>query len=125
MASSSHPGPIGPGGSSRTPPGKNVGEPWAGEPHARFDGRELETEHADHGHRGGTAARETGGTQAPGPTSQPLPPRQLPPQPSSGGFTFDKRLEIVTSASVGRWRGTRSTGSRSAPTLVIGTSIGH
>jgi hypothetical protein len=31
----------------------------------------------------------------------------------------------VSSASVGRWRGTRSTGSRSAPTLLIGTSIGH
>src|SRR3954454_471837 len=83
MASSSHPGPTGPGGSSRTPPVKNVGEPCAGEPHARFDGRELETEHADQGHRGGTAERETGGTQAPGPTSQPLPPRQLPTQPSS------------------------------------------
>src|SRR3954454_6325855 len=70
-------------GQSRTPPVKNVGEPCAGERHARFDGRELETEHADHGHRGGTAERETGGTQAPGPTSQPLPPRQLPTQPSS------------------------------------------
>src|SRR6476661_2429589 len=83
MASSSHPDPTGPGGSSRTPPMKNVGEPCAGEPHARFDGRELETEHADHGHRGGTASRETGGTQTPGPTSQPLPPRQLPTQPTS------------------------------------------
>jgi hypothetical protein len=30
-------------GSSRTPPVKNVGEPCAGEPHARFDGRGLET----------------------------------------------------------------------------------
>ena len=29
---------------------KNVGKPCAGEPHARFDGRELETEHPDHGH---------------------------------------------------------------------------
>jgi hypothetical protein len=35
------------------------------------------------GHRGGTPDRETGGTQAPGPTSQPLPPRQLPTQPTS------------------------------------------
>src|SRR5947209_7063325 len=47
MASSSHPGPTRPGGSSRTPPVKNVGEPCAGEPHARIDGRELETEHAN------------------------------------------------------------------------------
>jgi hypothetical protein len=30
----------------------DVGEPCAGEPHARFDGRELETEHPGHGHRG-------------------------------------------------------------------------
>src|SRR6476620_4212842 len=28
----------------RTPPVKNVGKPCAGEPHARFDGRGLETE---------------------------------------------------------------------------------
>jgi hypothetical protein len=28
----------------------DVGEPCAGEPHARFDGRELETERAGHGH---------------------------------------------------------------------------
>src|SRR6478736_903344 len=44
MASSSHPGPTGSGGGNRTPPVKGVGEPCAGEPHARFDGRGLETE---------------------------------------------------------------------------------
>lgn len=27
----------------------DVGKPCAGEPHARIDGRELETEHPDHG----------------------------------------------------------------------------
>jgi hypothetical protein len=32
------------------PPVKNVGKPCAGEPHARFDGRELETEQTGHGH---------------------------------------------------------------------------
>jgi hypothetical protein len=32
------------------PPVKNVGKPCAGEPHARFDGRELETERPGHGH---------------------------------------------------------------------------
>ena len=37
-----------------------VGKPCAGEPHARFDGRELETEqrshqgHGDEGHQGET-----------------------------------------------------------------------
>jgi hypothetical protein len=28
----------------------DVGEPCAGEPHARFDGRGLKTEHPGHGH---------------------------------------------------------------------------
>ena len=32
-------------GPNRTPPVKDVGEPCAGEPHARFDGRGLETDH--------------------------------------------------------------------------------
>src|SRR5687768_7444903 len=32
------------------PPVKNVGKPCAGEPHARFDGRELETGRTGHGH---------------------------------------------------------------------------
>src|SRR4051794_6341112 len=36
--------PPGPGGRNRTPPVKGIGEPCAGEPHARFDGRGLETE---------------------------------------------------------------------------------
>ena len=45
--------------------------------------------------RGGTAVRETGGTQAPGPTAQPLPPRQLPTQPTSDqpGVTMTKPLD--------------------------------
>jgi RNA polymerase primary sigma factor len=43
------------------------------------------------GHRGGTPDRETGGTQAPGPTSQPLPPRQLPTQPTSGDLVGDEQ----------------------------------
>ena len=44
MASSSHPGPTGPGGLRSNTAVKGVGEPCAGEPHARFDGRGLETE---------------------------------------------------------------------------------
>jgi Group II intron, maturase-specific domain len=35
------------GSRRRTPPVKGVGEPCAGEPHARFDGRALETEQPD------------------------------------------------------------------------------
>ena len=40
------PSPTGPGGRKKIeiPPVKGVGEPCAGEPHARFDGRGLETE---------------------------------------------------------------------------------
>ena len=80
--SSSHPDPTGPGGSSRTPPVKGVGEPCAGEPHARFDGRELETEHLTrgtgwHGRPGNRRNR------GPGTYQSATPPRQLPTQPTS------------------------------------------
>jgi hypothetical protein len=47
-----------------------VGKPCAREPHARFDGRGLETERPGQGHWGGTTDRETGGTRRP----QALPP---------------------------------------------------
>jgi len=49
----------------------DVGEPCAREPHARFDGRELETERHGQGHRSGTTRRETAGTKASGPTATP------------------------------------------------------
>jgi hypothetical protein len=55
-----------------------VGKPCAGEPHARFDGRELETEHrSDQGHevkdtRGNPAV--TGGFET---YRRSLSPRQL------------------------------------------------
>jgi len=38
---------------NRMPAVNDVGEPCAGEPHARFDGRELETERLGQGHRSG------------------------------------------------------------------------
>src|SRR4051812_22717756 len=43
---SRHPAQTLPGlaGTGRTPPVKDVGKPCAGEPHARFDGRGLETD---------------------------------------------------------------------------------
>ena len=76
-----------------------VGEPCAGEPHARFDGRELETEpRPDHGHW--DEAQPTGkpaAMKAPGPTVRRSPPRQFPtrlwclachgaPVPRLGGY---------------------------------------
>jgi Group II intron, maturase-specific domain len=39
------PRPANPGGRSRMPAVNDVGEPYAEEPYARFDRRELETEH--------------------------------------------------------------------------------
>ncbi len=48
----------------------DVGEPCAGEPHARFDGRQLETEQIGQGHRSGTTRRETAGTKASGSTAK-------------------------------------------------------
>src|SRR5205085_8640535 len=79
MASSSHPGPTRPGGSSRTPPVKDVGEPCAGEPHARFDGRGLETDH--HGcHRA---------------SPRPNQPRMNPT------YDFTGQVALVTGASSG------------------------
>ncbi len=61
----------------------DVGEPCAREPHARFDGRELETERHGQGHRSGTTRRETAGTKASGPTATPTAtaPAPDPTQP--------------------------------------------
>jgi hypothetical protein len=54
------------------------GEPCAGEPHARFDGRGLETEQPGHGReeeqQNGKPLRSHGFTTY----RQPLPPRQPP-----------------------------------------------
>src|SRR3954447_10672090 len=62
MESSSHPGPACPGGISRIPPVNGVGKPCAGEPHARIDGRELETERCTgHGRGEEQPRRETAG----------------------------------------------------------------
>jgi len=47
----------------------DVGEPCAGEPHARFDGRELETEYTWSRDASGTTSRETAGMKACSPTA--------------------------------------------------------
>ena len=73
-------------GSGRTPPVKDVGEPCAGELHARFDGRALETEQPRQGNRGPRAgALRNATTMAWAGTTSPvtLPPRQRSTQPSS------------------------------------------
>jgi hypothetical protein len=55
-----------------------VGKPCAGEPHARIDGRELETEHTtDHGDGEEQPDGETHGSHGSDAYSRPQPPRQL------------------------------------------------
>jgi hypothetical protein len=60
------------------PPVKNVGKPCAGEPHARFDGRELETERTGHGHEEERPSGKPLGTNGFVTYCQNTPPRQLP-----------------------------------------------
>ena len=79
VAPQAQPGLAGP---SRTPPVKGVGEPGAGEPHARIDGRGLETErpgprslgwHSRPGNqqRAGAQPYPSGTATAPAPGAQP------------------------------------------------------
>jgi hypothetical protein len=63
------------------PPVKNVGKPCAGEPHARFDGRELETERTDHGHGEEQPGGKPLGTNGFVTYRQNTPPRQFPTLP--------------------------------------------
>jgi hypothetical protein len=58
---------------------KDVGEPGAGEPHARFDGGELEKEPATAADHGGP--RETEGPEPS--IAYSRSPRQLPTRPTS------------------------------------------
>ena len=75
---SPHPGPSGPGGGDRMPAVNGVGEPCAGEPHARFDGRELETEQIGHGHGEERPAGNRAGHQRLRDLPPNTSPRQLP-----------------------------------------------
>lgn len=70
----------------------DVGEPCAGEPHARFDGRELETERPGQGHRSGTTRRETAGTKASGPTTSQR--HRASSRPYDVGREFVVRLRV-------------------------------
>ncbi|MFC0453691.1 DUF6308 family protein [Rhodococcus jostii] len=55
----------------------DVGKPCAGEPHARIDGRELETEHPGHGVKKNSRAGNRSAHSGFATYSQDLPPRQL------------------------------------------------
>jgi hypothetical protein len=67
---------------------KDVGEPGAGEPHARFDGGELEKEPATAADHGGP--RETEGPEPSNAYSRS--PRQLPTRPTSRKLTGPARV---------------------------------
>jgi len=69
------------------PPVKNVGKPCAGEPHARFDGRGLETE-AIPAMVEAKAARGETPAGALRPTAEPLATAPAPDPPRSGSPLF-------------------------------------
>ena len=54
---------------------------------------------------GGTADRDPGGTQAPGPTSNPLPPRQLPTHQPRRHGPLTKSAAKPSREALGRSRG--------------------
>ena len=68
--SSAPPGPSGTGGESRMPAVNDVGKPDEGEPHVRFDGRELETEHLATVTGVAQPAGKPAEQKAPGPTAR-------------------------------------------------------
>jgi hypothetical protein len=72
------PGPSGPGGERRMLTVNDLGEPCAGEPHARFDGRGLETEHPGQGREEEQPSGKLFGSHGFAAYRQDLPPRQSP-----------------------------------------------
>lgn len=61
-----------------------VGKPCAGEPHARIDGRELETERPGYGHGEEQPGGKPLGPNGSGTYCRDTPPRQLSTLHSSG-----------------------------------------
>ena len=72
------PGLSGPGGERRMLAVNDLGEPCAGEPHARFDGRGLETEHPGQGSEEEQPSGKLFGSHGFAAYRQDLPPRQPP-----------------------------------------------
>jgi hypothetical protein len=68
----------------------DVGKPCAGEPHARIDGRELETERPDQGHEEERPDGKPPGHRGFVTYRQTTPPRQLPTLRSN----LDKWLHV-------------------------------
>ena len=74
---------------------KNVGKPCAGEPHARFDGRGLETE-AIPATVEAKAARGETPAGAPRPTAEPFATAPAPDPPRSGSLVFASSVVGLT-----------------------------
>ena len=74
----------------------NVGKPCAGEPHARIDGRELETERTDHGHEEERPDGKLPGHRGFVTYRQTTPPRQFPTlHRMSSGTYFPPAVKAV------------------------------
>ena len=84
---------------SRTPPVKNVGKPCAGEPHARFDGRGLETE-AIPATVEAKAARGKPQAGAPRPTAKPIATAPAPDPPRSRLVPCVRAVPLNTSPGI-------------------------
>ncbi len=83
------------------PPVKNVGKPCAGEPHARFDGRGLETEAIRPRLKRKLPAGNPGRSARP--TAEPFATAPAPDPPSSGlgCFGVSALVEAVAGALFG------------------------
>src|SRR6478736_620876 len=113
-----------------------VGKPCAGEPHARFDGRELETAHRSHqghgdeGHQGKPCGhqrlRDLPSMRVTAPAlDPPTTPRMSPPKPLRHGIsglpdrvcrrTASTDIEMYRSASTSAPCGTDRFGPTSTP----------
>src|SRR3954452_12700307 len=92
-----------------------VGKPCAGEPHARIDGRELETEHESTKATEMNHLRETSGTTAPAPTADLC--HRASSRPSSRPWT----CATSSSSSGSGWtHGGRPVGDKSRPSVIFG-----
>jgi hypothetical protein len=105
------------------PPVKNVGKPCAGEPHARFDGRELETERTDHGHGEERPSGKPVSLNGLVTYRQNAPPRQLPTLPLWAGGSCCPVLSVEAGAVVEPFGAGLVASSPPGPVQVVGRGL--
>src|SRR5690349_22012406 len=76
------------------PPVNGVGEPCAGEPHARFDAAGAGNGAPGHGHRSEAARRGNPGKSGCGTSRRTTPPRQPPTLPPITGLFLTRRSHL-------------------------------